>query len=88
MAKTKSTDFMIRFVRDYLNGENSRLDWDLDFNHYLIQHYPKMARENAEVADCFAFYLSEEGYDRDECPYPMPNTKSSLENNSKNLTPL
>jgi hypothetical protein len=51
------------FVRDYLSGVNSRLDWDLDFNHYLIENYPYMERENFEIADCFVFYLSDNGYD-------------------------
>ncbi|GHU94610.1 hypothetical protein FACS1894208_05990 [Clostridia bacterium] len=50
---------MIEFVQDYLDGEDNRLDWNLDFNHYLIQHYPKMERENLDVAECFAFYLAE-----------------------------
>jgi len=63
MPKPKSTEFMIKFVQDYLDGASSRLDWDLDFNHYLILHYPKMERENPDVADCFAFYLSENGFD-------------------------
>jgi len=48
----------------YLNGELSRLDFDLDFNHYLIKHYPKMEQENIELADCFNFYLAEEGFDK------------------------
>lgn len=40
--------------------------FDLDFDHYLITHYPKMERENPELADCFAYYLSEEGIDRSD----------------------
>jgi hypothetical protein len=66
MAKAKSTEFMFEFVQDYLDGKSERLDFDLDFNHYLIQHYPKMERENPYIADCFSFYLSEEGQDRSE----------------------
>ncbi len=31
----KSTDFLINFVRGYLDGENSRLDLDLDYDHYI-----------------------------------------------------
>jgi len=51
------------FVQEYLNGELDRLDWDLDFNHYLIKHYPKMERENHDLAECFNFYLAEYGFD-------------------------
>ena len=55
---------MMAFVQGYLDGETDRLGFDLDFNHYLIKHYPKMERECGELADCFSFYLAEEGYDR------------------------
>ena len=54
---------MMSFVQEYLNGELDRLDWDLDFNHYLIKHYPKMERENQDLAECFNFYLAERGFD-------------------------
>lgn len=64
MKKSNHFDFVIGFVKDYLNGDNSRLDFDLDFNHYLIQHYPGMERENPEAAECFAFYMSEDILDR------------------------
>ena len=56
--------FMTEFVQEYLNGERSRLEFDLDFIHYLIQNYPKMEREDIELAGCFNFYLAEEGFDR------------------------
>lgn len=55
--------FMMEFVQKYLDGTLSRLDFDLDFNDHLKQHFRKMERETGELADCFAFYLAEEGYD-------------------------
>lgn len=55
---------MMEFVREYLDGARSRLDFDLDFNHCLSQNYPKMERENIELAECFSFYLAEEGIDK------------------------
>jgi len=64
MAKKRGFAFMLDFVRDYLDGKNSRLDFELDLDHYLIEHYPKMEQENPDLADCFAFYLSEEGQDK------------------------
>ena len=56
--------YMMAFVQEYLDGKMERLDFDLDFNHYLIENYPKMERENAELADCFNFYLAEQGFDK------------------------
>jgi hypothetical protein len=66
MGTHKSIDFMVAFVKDYLAGENNRLGWDLDFNHYMIEHFPNMERENPYVADCFALYISEQGFDHGE----------------------
>ena len=57
---------MMEFVREYLDGERSRMDFDLDFSHSLMMHYPKMERENHDLAECFCFYLAEEGLDRTE----------------------
>ena len=64
MPGKSGMEFMIEFVQEYLDGKCSRMDFDLDFNHYLIKNYPKMERQNAELADCFNFYLAEEGFDK------------------------
>jgi len=60
MTKTGGFEFMMNFVQEYLDGRMRRLDWDLDFNDSLAKHYPKMKRENRDLADCFCFYLDEE----------------------------
>ena len=52
------------FVQEYLDGENERLFFDLDFIHYLSENYPKMERQNQELAECFCFYLAEQGFDK------------------------
>ena len=54
---------MMEFVQEYLDGTLERLDWDLDFIHYLITHYPKMERKDAAAAECFNYYLAERGFD-------------------------
>jgi len=64
MTKKSGLGFMMAFVQEYLDGGMDRLSFDLDFNHYLSKHFPKMERECGELADCFAFYLSEEGLDQ------------------------
>ena len=66
MPKKSGLKFMMSFVQEYLDGTIDRLSFDLDFNHYLIEHFPKMEREAGELADCFCFYLSEEGFDRSD----------------------
>jgi len=64
MTKNSGLGFMMAFVQKYLDGEMDRLSFDLDFSHCLIKHYPKMERECGELAECFDFYLAEEGYDQ------------------------
>ena len=72
MPKKSGIQFMTEFVQDYLAGNSDRLTWDLDFNHYLIQNYPKMERENSDMAECFYFYLAEQGFDRGQ---GLPDTE-------------
>ena len=68
MSSKSGLGFMMAFVQKYLDGEMDRLGFDLDFNHYLIKNYPKMEREYGELADCFNYYLAEEGYDQVQNP--------------------
>jgi len=64
MTEKSGFGFMMAFVQRYLDGGMDRLGFDLDFNHYLIKHYPMMECEGGELADCFCFYLGEEGLDQ------------------------
>lgn len=64
MRRKSGLNFMMEFVQEYLDGQNDRLGFDLDFIHYLIQQYPSMERKNAELAECFNFYLAEQGFDQ------------------------
>lgn len=64
MSRGTATKFMMTFVQEYLDEKRSRLDFDLDFNHYLIKHYTKMERENPDLAECFNFYLAEDGFNQ------------------------
>jgi hypothetical protein len=54
---------MIAYVEDYLRGDTERLFFDLDFHYYLRMYYPAMERRNPYLADCFVYYLCEEGVD-------------------------
>ena len=64
MPRKSGTDFIMAFVQEYLDGDMDRMGFDLDFNYYLIKHYPSMERANHDLADCFNFYLAEEGFDK------------------------
>ena len=66
MPTNTAIEFMMTFVQSYLDGERSRMDFDLDFSHYLMKHYAKMERANRNLAECFNFYLAVEGFDHTE----------------------
>jgi len=66
MPRQSATELMISFVKEYLDGESNRMDFDLDFNYTLMKYYPKMERANPDLAECFNFYLAEEGFDKSE----------------------
>ena len=66
MPTNTAIEFMMNFVQSYLDGERSRMYFDLDFSHYLMKHYAKMERANPNLAECFNFYLAVEGFDHTE----------------------
>lgn len=66
MATKKGADFMIAFVQEYLSGEMERYYFDMDFDHYLIEHWSAMERKDAELARAFGYYVSEQGIDQTE----------------------
>ena len=66
MPKMDSFEFIIDFVQRYVDGEMNRLNFDLDFHSYMMRNYSKMERKYGQLADCFSFYLLEEGYDQSE----------------------
>jgi hypothetical protein len=64
VPKKSGMKIMIDYVKEYLNGELSRMEFDMDFSYNLMEHYPKMERENAELAECFNYYIAEQGFDK------------------------
>jgi hypothetical protein len=63
MPRKSGADFMMDFVREYLDGKMDRMGFDLYFNHFLIKHFPAMERRDRDFAECFYFYLAEQGFD-------------------------
>ena len=62
-SKTPNINFMKGYVNKFLTGSLERWEFDLDFDHYIIERYDKMTREDRDFADAFAFYVSECGVD-------------------------
>ena len=44
----------MRFIKEIIDVESDRLNFDLDFNYQLIQRYDKMYDEDPEAAEVFA----------------------------------
>jgi len=61
--KSPNIDFMMEYVKDYLEGRMKRWEFDIDFDHHIMTRYAKMERENSEYAEAFAYYISTCGVD-------------------------
>ena len=48
------TAFMIDFVTDFADGKMSRYDFEIDYSAYVIEHFPKMEREDYPLTRKFA----------------------------------
>jgi len=55
---------MIDYVKDFIEGRIERWEFDLDYSANMIEHYPKMERENPQLAECFAWYIDHQGYEK------------------------
>ena len=60
--KMTNTDYMIGCVKEFIEGQTERYEFDLDFLDNLKKRYTEMVRESPELADCFSCYLVEQGY--------------------------
>jgi len=54
MKLGKHTKFMIEFIKDFIDGKIDSYFFDLDYNAYVIEHFPYMEEENPELAERFA----------------------------------
>jgi hypothetical protein len=54
---------MIKYVEDFVEGRKDRFSFDIDYCHHMIERYPKMEREFPELAECFAYYIDERGFE-------------------------
>lgn len=53
MKVGKHTAFIIDFISDFADGKISRYLLEMDYSGYVIEHFPKMKRENALLAQKF-----------------------------------
>ena len=53
MKVGKHTAFLIDFVSEFADGKMSRDDFELDYSAYIIEHFPKMEREDFILARKF-----------------------------------
>ena len=62
MAKT-NINFMMRYVKAYLDGKKTRLDFELDFDYEMNSRWEGMCREDQEYAQVFNDWIAERGVD-------------------------
>ena len=55
---------ILKMTRQYLDGEMSRIDYELDLPYEVEKRYQKMCKEDADYADLLYDYLIECGTDQ------------------------
>jgi hypothetical protein len=63
MAQLTNINYMMQYVKDFLDGKTSRLEFDLDFSYELMNRWNKMCREYREYAEVFNEWIAENGVD-------------------------
>ena len=45
---------LVNFVIDFVNGDMERMFFDMDYSHYVIEHFPYFEKEHPQLAKRFA----------------------------------
>jgi hypothetical protein len=53
----ENINFMMDYVKRYIDREIQRFEFELDFNYHIINRYKKMHLENCEYAEFFSYYI-------------------------------
>ena len=54
MKLKKHGALRVNFVIDFVNGGMSRLEFDMDYSGYVIEHFPEFEREHPRLSRRFA----------------------------------
>lgn len=54
MQLKKNGDRLVRFVIDFVNGDMSRWEFDLDYSGYVVDYFPGFEEEHPRLARKFA----------------------------------
>ena len=55
---------ILKMTKKYLDGEMSRIDYELDLPYEVDKRYQTMCKEDADYADLIYYYLVECGTDQ------------------------
>ena len=55
---------ILKMTKQYLDGDMSRIDYELDLPYEVEKRYQKMCKEDADYADLLYYYLIECGTDQ------------------------
>ena len=53
MKLKKHGAFLVNFVIDFVNGDMSRREFDMDYSGYVIEHFPEFEREHPRLSQRF-----------------------------------
>jgi len=56
-------NYMMNYVKKYLDGKQDRFEFDLGFSYELMTRWNKMRREDEEYAEVFNEWIGDNGVD-------------------------
>ena len=63
MPRRTNINFMMRYVKEYLDGKKKRWEFDVDFDYQLMNRWDAMCDEDSEYAQVFNDWIAEDGVD-------------------------
>jgi len=63
MMAMKNIDYIMEYVKEFLDGKRERWEFELDFGYEIETHWNKMKREDREYAELIYDRLLEDGAD-------------------------
>jgi len=56
-------NFMMDYVKKYLDGKCKRFTFELDFKYHLLKLWDKMCEEDLSHAKAFKYYIADNGFE-------------------------
>lgn len=65
-SRKPTIEFMMNYVKRYLDGKSKRFAFELDFKYHLLNLWDDMCEEDFNHAKAFKYYIGDNGFEAGE----------------------